>query len=78
MILDPYHMDVIEWTDKMSSFYIVGNSTTMTLMDPENWREWVINLLGNPDPIGQDAPNPYDYDDWRKWAAAFFLSQELF
>ena len=77
MILNPYYMDVIEWTDKLALFPDIGNGTTQKLEDPARWQEWAANLIGDPDDIGWDTPNPYDFDDWREWAAAFFLTQEL-
>ena len=77
MILNPYYMDVIEWSDKLALFPEVSNGTTQKLEDPEKWQDWATNLIGDPDDIGWDTPNPYDFDDWREWAAAFFLTQEL-
>ncbi len=77
MILDPTYMDVIEWTDEMAKFTEIGNGTTQKLLDPAEWQSWAMNLIGDPDEIGRDAPVPYDFDDWRKWAFAFFLTQDL-
>lgn len=77
MILNPNHMDVIEWTDQMAKFTEIGNGTTQKLLDPEEWREWAINLIGDPDFIGFDTPNPLDFENWRDWAELFFLTQEL-
>jgi len=77
MILNPAHMDVVEWTDRLSSFQDIGNGTTQKLNDPDKWQAWAINLIGDPDEIGRDAPWPLDFDDWREWAELFFLTQEL-
>ena len=77
MILDPNYMDVCEWTDKLNSFFEIGTGTTQKLEDPEEWVDWALNLVGDPDLIGQDTPNPYDFDNWREWASLFFLTQEL-
>jgi hypothetical protein len=77
VILNPNYMGVIEWTDQMAKFTLIGNSTTQKLVDPDNWQDWAMNLVGDPDDIGQDAPNPYDFEDWRDWAELFFLTQEL-
>lgn len=77
MILDPYYMDVIEWTDSIALFTELGDSTTAKLEDPEKWQDWATNLIGDPNEIGRDAPDPYQFDDWRKWVDAFFLTQDL-
>jgi hypothetical protein len=70
-------MDVLEWTDRMANFTEIGNSTTQKLIDPDKWQDWAMNLVGDPDETGRDAPDPYGFNDWRKWADAFFLSQDL-
>lgn len=77
MILNPAHMEVIEWTDQLSKFQEIGNGTTQKLLDPDEWQDWATNLIGDPDFIGFDTPNPYDFTDWREWAELFFLTQEL-
>jgi len=77
MILNPYYMGVIEWTNGMNSFYEIGTGTVQSLEKEEDWQEWAMNLVGDPDEIGRDAPNPFDFEDWREWASAFFLTQEL-
>jgi len=77
MILDPNYMDVIEWTDRLNSFVEIGTGTAEKLEKPSEWKEWALSLVGDPDDIGQDTPNPYDYDNWREWAMLFFLTQEL-
>lgn len=77
MILNPYYMDVFEWTDRIASFVELGNGTTQKLEHASEWQDWALNLVGDPDDIGQDTPNPYDFTDWREWASLFFLTQEL-
>lgn len=78
MILNPlYFDDVCEWTDRMNSFVQIGTGTTQKLLDPKDWQNWAMNLVGDPDFIGFDTPNPYDFEDWREWASLFFLTQEL-
>lgn len=77
MILNPKGMEVIEWTDQMAKFSEIGNGTTQKLTDPEKWQDWAMNLVGDPDEIGQDSPVPYDFDEWQDWAELFFLTQDL-
>lgn len=77
MILNPYYMDVFEWTDNMNQFYEIGTGTMQKLLRAEDWQNWAMNLVGDPDEIGRDAPIPYDFDDWREWASLFFLTQDL-
>lgn len=77
MILNPYYMDIFDWTDSMNQFFEVGTGTAQKLEDAEDWQDWAQNLIGNPDEIGRDAPVPYDFHDWREWGSLFFLTQEL-
>lgn len=77
MILNPDYMGVVEWADRLAMFHEIGNGTTSKLNDPDKWQAWAMNLIGDPDEIGRDAPNPFQFEDWREWAYAFFLTQEL-
>ena len=58
-------------------FYEIGTETAEKLMHPDEWQDWASSLIGDPDFIGLDAPDPYNFDDWREWAQLFFLTQEL-
>jgi hypothetical protein len=76
MIVHPEHMDVIDWTDSVTLLLIQDN-LPLKLEDPENWRQWGENLLGEPDIVGQDIPDPQQFDDWRVWAERVFETIEL-
>lgn len=44
------------------------------LIDPARWRDWGALVISCPS-FAADAPNQYQYDDWRDWAqemAAYF------
>lgn len=77
MIIYPTaEMDVIEWTDRMA--FLVGELTPiLKLEDPENWREWAENLIGEPDLLGQEAPDPRNFDNWREWAMRLFQTEDF-
>jgi len=68
--IDPRGMTVTEWTDRMAA-----PLSTMViperLDDPDKWREWATNILDTPNFEGQNAPNPYQFDNWMDWAMRF-------
>ncbi len=71
MNIDPLGMTVIEWTDRMA-LPVSGTGTTIErLDDPNEWQDWAAELLDTPNLEGQNAPNPYQFDDWREWAMRF-------
>ena len=75
MILNPQGMEVIAWTDAMNLLLSINDS--VKLADPDDWRVWANNLLGEADRLGQDMPDPAGFDDWREWAELLFLTIEL-
>lgn len=77
MILIPTGMTVIEWTDAMSLLIRQDNTSSMKLEDPERWRDWASNVNGEPDLVGQNTPDPYQFEDWRDWAMRFNQTVEL-
>lgn len=59
--------DVIRWTDVMGiNLSIYG--AIPRLDDPMKWQEWGAALLNNPSIHGIALPDPYQFDDWRRWA----------
>lgn len=70
MNIDPRGMTVIEWTDRMA-LPLDSMVIPERLDDPKQWREWATNILDTPNFEGQNAPNPYQFDDWREWAMRF-------
>jgi len=71
--------DVIEWADFMAGqlgFFTDPVSGTddqfERLDDPEEWQQWASGVFGGVDPLGQDVPDPFAYDDWREWAERMF------
>jgi hypothetical protein len=76
MIIHPEYMNVMDWADVMN--LLVDRETPVEKLDhPDNWQRWAMNLVGEPDLIGQNAPDPYAFDDWREWAMRFFSTVEL-
>lgn len=85
MILDPKGFDsVIPWADVMTgalgflSDPITGTETNYErLDDASEWQSWAEGIFGGVDPLGQDAPDPRDYDDWREWAERLFATSNF-
>ena len=84
MILNPAGMDVIEWADVMTgalgflSDPLGGTETNYErLDDPEKWQEWASGIFGGVDPLGQDAPDPMNYDNWQEWAERLFATSNF-
>lgn len=66
--VNPAFLSVKEWTDFMvpglEQFGNLGR-----LERDEDWQEWGAQLLNLPTLSGSIIPNPYEFDDWRTWAA---------
>lgn len=75
-VLDPRYMTVIEWTDRMAQL-LDPMVIPERLLEPSLWREWATNILDTPNFEGQNAPNPYQFDDWEEWAMRFNQVVEL-
>ena len=76
--------NVIEWADVMTgSLGFFSDPTNGTdsnfqrLDDPTKWQDWAEGIFGGVDPLGQDAPDPRDYDNWREWADRLFATSNF-
>ncbi len=76
--------NVIEWADFMTGALgfladpICGSDPNYErLDDPEKWQDWAMGLFGGVDALGQDAPDPFAYDDWREWAERLFATSNF-
>lgn len=59
--------DVLYWTDATS--LNLGKYGCVPRLDDESlWQEWGASLLNNPAIRGICLPDPYQFDDWRRWA----------
>lgn len=70
MIIDPRHLDLIEWTDYMLD-ELTGYSTPPRLDDPEQWKAWALIVVQSPAIAVSNPPDPRHFDDWRDWAMRF-------
>ncbi len=66
-MIDPRGLSVMDWTDSMS-FLLDSESPIMRLDNPDNWRIWARNFIGDPDLVGQNMPDPDYFEDWEEWA----------
>ncbi len=58
---------VQDWTDAMAlDLWSLG--AIPRLDNAQDWRAWGANLLNLPSIHGILLPNPYQFDDWRRWA----------
>lgn len=79
-VIDPRGFeDVRDWADLMTGqlgFFtdpVQGSDDNFErLDDPSKWQEWAAGVFGGTDPLGQDVPDPTDYDDWKEWAMRMF------
>lgn len=81
IIYPKYFNNVVEWADFMSGalgFFtdpVQGSDNQFEqLEDPSEWQEWAAGVFGGTDPLGQDVPDPFAYDDWREWAERMFAT----
>ncbi len=83
MIINPHGFgdDFAGWADRMS--YLIQADVPQFLIaqpvlgDPDEWREWAMCVTGGQDPLGQDSPNPYEFDTWQEWAERLFATQNF-
>ena len=66
--------DVVAWTDQMMYLIQREAPNCVQLDNPAEWQTWAACLVATPDIIGQDAPDPYEFDTWQGWAEALFLT----
>jgi len=69
--------DVVAWADRMVLLLETDVDNMPRLDDPEKWREWAGAIFGEPDRVGQDAPDPEGFDTWQEWAERLFQTQEF-
>lgn len=82
MIVDPRGFrddEVIAWADIMTghlgffSDLVQGSDFNYErLDDPSKWQDWAAGVFGGTDPLGQDVPDPFDFDHWKDWAERMF------
>ncbi len=70
MIIDPRHLEIIEWTDYMAD-ELLGISSPPRLDDPEQWKAWALIVVQAPGIAKSNPPDPRHFDDWRDWAMRF-------
>ena len=79
-IIDPRGFDdVRDWADIMTGqlgFFTDSaqgaDDNFERLDDRSKWQEWAAGVFGGTDALGQDVPDPNDYDDWKEWAMRMF------
>lgn len=73
----------VEWADRMS-FLVQTDVPQFQIMqpaldadNPDAWKDWAMCIVGGQDRLGQDSPNPWEFDSWVDWAERFFETQDL-
>jgi len=73
----------VEWADRMS-FLITAELPQFEILqplldedDPDTWKNWAMGIVGDQSPLGQDSPNPWEFDEWQDWAERLFSTQDL-
>ena len=65
--IDPGGHTAVSWADAMvielEQFGNLGR-----LDDPEQWREWAVQLFLLPSISGSIVPDPYNFATWDEWA----------
>lgn len=60
-------LTVQQWTDAASNG--LWNLGPVSRMSPgSDWRQWALSALGTAAANGIVLPDPYQFDDWRRWA----------
>ncbi len=70
--------DFVAWADQMSFLIAAEVPQFLIITDAEDdWREWAMCLVGAQDRLGQDSPDPYQFNTWQEWAERLFDTQEF-
>jgi hypothetical protein len=70
MIIDPRHLNVVEWTDYMGD-ELTGYAAPPRLDDATQWRAWALIVVQAPAIAVSNPPDPRHFSDWRDWAMRF-------
>lgn len=66
--INPAFLTVRQWCDFMTpNLEKFGNLGRLS--DDEKWQQWGAELLNFPALHGSIVPDPYQFTDWRAWAA---------
>lgn len=72
-----------EWADRMS-YLIQADVPQFQIVQPMDsdkfdlaWKDWAMCIVGGQDRLGQDSPNPWEFDTWREWAERLFETQNF-
>lgn len=86
-IIDPRGFadnEVIQWADFMTGALGFFSDNTSgcdpnfpRLDDASKWQEWAATVFGGTDPLGQDVPDPFAYDNWKDWAERMFATADF-
>jgi len=67
MITQPFMMTLSDWADQIV-LDLDKYGPLIRLDDPEKWQDWAIQFCVISGLSQKNTPNPYQYDDWQKWA----------
>jgi hypothetical protein len=70
-MINPKHMDVIEWADAII-LSVVDAWSYGRLDNPDEWQAWGTAFIRADKFVQQNPPDPYEFDDWRDWAERMF------
>lgn len=68
--IDPRFVTVQEWTDSMT-FPLVDKVRPPRLDNPDDWKEWAMQVIQSHKVSIFIPPDPRYFDDWREWAFRF-------
>lgn len=72
-MIDPRGMTLTDWAD--SVILSTSDAWAFGRLDGDNWQDWAVAFLkGNYSQ--QNAPDPYQFEDWREWAMRAYLMLE--
>lgn len=71
MNIDPRAFDTfMEWSDRMN-LILDPLRLAEKFLPGDNWQDWASEVIDSPNLEGQNAPNPYQFRDWKEWAMRF-------
>lgn len=70
-LTDPRYHSLRDWAD-FTVFDLERYAAIGRLDKEEDWQRWAAAIVGINGISQKNPPSPYDFSDWRDWAARFY------
>lgn len=74
-MIDPRGMTLRAWADAV--ILTAAGSWSFGKLEGDNWQDWATGFVRAPPYAQRVLPDPYDFTDWRDWAARAYPLMEV-